>query len=142
MVTSCSQSHGVPSARVTMSHTTVTVNPLRAMPHSTIRARSTTSSARHFSRRRASRTRAMAPPLLHGANQPEHLDGVRPEVFGDLVLHRRGDAFEPRLVHLVDDLHAHLLQLGARLALELERLLRLLRIHLVRRGLHPLLPFG
>src|SRR5689334_702801 len=111
MVTSCSHSHGAPSERVTMSQVTVTVKPVMATPQRTISARSTTSSARHFRWRWACRTRAMAPPSLHGANQPEHLDGVRSEALGDLVLHRRGDALEARLVDLVDDLHAHLLQL-------------------------------
>src|SRR4051812_6634588 len=142
MVTSCSQSHGERSARVTMSQVTVTVKPVIATPQTIISARSMTSSARHFRWRWASRTRAMAPPLLHGANQPEHLDGVRSEILGDLVLHRRGDALEAGLVDLVDDLHAHLLQLGARFALELEGLLRLLRVHLVRRPLYPLLLLG
>src|SRR4051812_26638112 len=129
IVTSCSHSQGLPRARVTMSHTTVIVKPAIAMPQNTMSARSIASSARHFRWRCSSETRAMARPLLHAAHEPQHLDRVRAEILGDLVLHGCGDLLEARLFDLVDDLHAHLLQLGARLALELERLGRLDRVH-------------
>src|SRR5215213_7444629 len=122
MVTSCSHSHGRPSMRVTMSQVTVTVKPVIATPQSSISTRSSPSSARHFRWRCSCRTRAMAPPLLHIADEAEDLDGVRSEVLGELVLDRRADFLEARLVHGGDDLDADLLQAGSRLFLHLERL--------------------
>src|SRR5690349_11296390 len=137
MVNSCSHSHGWPSMRVAMSHTTVTVKPVMATPQSTISTCSRASSARHLRRRCDCRTSEMAAPLLHAAYQPEDLDRVGAKILGDLVLHRRGDLLEVRLVYAVDDLHAHLLQLGAGLALELEGTCRLAAVHLVGRFLDP-----
>src|SRR5690348_10465850 len=110
MVTSCSHSHGRPRVRVTISHTTVTVNPVMAIPQRIIRMRSSGSSARHFRWRLSWSTSAMV--LLDAAHQAEHLDRVRAEALGDRILHRRRDLLEARLVHLVDDLHAHLRKLG------------------------------
>src|SRR5690349_10696038 len=102
MVTSCSQSSGRPSVRVAMSQTTVTVKPVSAIPQSTISARSSGSRKRHLRWRCSSRTRAMASAaLLYAAHQAEHLDRVRAEVHGDLVLHRCGDLLEAGLVDLV-----------------------------------------
>src|SRR5438874_1694490 len=115
MVTSCSHSQGRPSMRVTMSQVTVSVKPVMATPQSSIRTCSSGSSARHFSWRCSCRTRAMAPRLLHIAHEPEDLDRVRAELLRQLVLDRRADLLEARLVDLGDDLDAHLLQLGARL---------------------------
>src|SRR5881394_666371 len=98
MVTSCSHSHGRDSMRVTMSQVTVTVKPVIATPHSTISARSTTSSARHFRWRCDCRTSEMGGALLDVAHEPEDLDRVRPELLRQLVLDRRADLFEARLV--------------------------------------------
>src|SRR5581483_7717084 len=139
IVTSCSHSHGWRSERVTMSHTTVTVKPLMAMPHRIMRTASRGSSHRHFRWRWSSRTRVIF--LLDAADQAEHLDRVRAEVARDLVLHRRGDLLEAGLVH-VDELDAHLRELRARLGLHLEGLLRLLAVELVGGALHPFLLLG
>src|SRR5204863_9012699 len=125
MVTSCSHSHGRPSMRVAMSQVTVTVKPVMAMPHRIISVRSRPSSARHFRWRWSSRTRAMAPRLLHIAHEAENLHGIRTELAGELVLDRRAHLLEARLVHRGENLHADLLQPGARFLLHLERLGRL-----------------
>src|SRR3569832_2846215 len=117
MVTSCSQSHGRPMVRVTTSHTTVSVKPVLATPHSTISARSSGSSQRHFRCRCDSCSNATARDLLDAAHQLQDLHGVGPELAGDLVLEGLAHGFEARLVHAGDDLHAHLLQARARLAL-------------------------
>src|SRR4026208_1364890 len=122
MVTSCSHSQGRDSMRVTMSQVTVTVKPVIAMPQSTISARSKTSSARHFRWRCACRTSEMAEALLDVAHQAQDLDRVGSELLRQLVLDRRADLLEAGLVDAGDDLHAHLLQPGARFFLHLERL--------------------
>src|SRR5689334_9529158 len=101
MVTSCSHSSGRPSMRVAMSQTTVTVKPVIATPHRTIRTRSSGSRMRHLRWRCSSSTRAMVAALLGAAHQAEHLDGVRAEILRDLVLHRRRDLLEAGLVDLV-----------------------------------------
>src|SRR6476646_5556817 len=129
MVASCSHSQGRPSVRVAMSQTTVTVKPAIAIPHRIISTCSSGSSARHFRWRWASETSEMAALLLDVADQPEDLDRMRSEVLRDPVLHRRGDLLEAGLVDLGYDLHAHLLELGARLALELECARGLDRVH-------------
>src|ERR1044071_4008882 len=94
MVTSCSQSHGRDSVRVTMSQVTVTVKPVIAMPQSSISARSRTSSARHVRWRCSCRTSEMAGTLLDVAHQAQDLDRVRPELLRELVLDRRADLLE------------------------------------------------
>src|SRR5260221_8946288 len=98
MVTSCSHSHGRESIRVTMSQVTVTVKPVIATPQSTISARSTTSSARHFRWRWDCRTSEMAGRLLYVAHQAQDLDRVRPELLRQLVLDGLAYGLETRLV--------------------------------------------
>src|SRR5882672_12310706 len=142
IVTSCSHSHGRDSMRVTMSQVTVTVKPVIATPQSTISARSTKSNARHFRWRWDCRTSEMAGALLDAAHQAEDLDRVRPELVRQLVLDRCADFFETGLVDAGDDLHAHLLELGARFLLHFEGLCRLHLVHLVGGCLHPFLLLG
>src|SRR5262245_55216160 len=142
IVTSCSHSQGRPSMRVTMSQVTVTVKPVMATPHSSISAYSTPSSTRHFRWRCSCRTRAMAPSLLHIADEAEDFDGVRSQVLGELVLDRCADLLEAGLVHPGEDLDAHLLQAGARFLFHLEGLRRLHLVHVVGRLLHPFLLLG
>src|SRR5262245_56918457 len=107
------------------------------------------SSARWMRRRRRSTGTAAAvrcgsrPPrrrerLLHLTNQLEDLHRVRAELLGELVLDRLGRLHEPRLVHAVDDLDAHALELRRRLLLEGEGPGRLDAPDLVGGGLHPL----
>src|SRR3954464_13238750 len=124
MVTSCSQSQGRASMRVTTSQITVTVKPVIATPHSTISARSSGSSARHFRWRCVCRTsEAMARScLLDVAHQAQDLDCVRAQLARQLVLDRLAHLLEARLVDGGDDLHADLLEAGARFLLHLERL--------------------
>src|SRR3954467_541871 len=140
IVTSCSHSHGRPAMRVTMSHTTVTVKPVMATPQSTISARSTRASARPLRWRCDCSTREIG--LLYVADEAQDLDRVRPELLGELVLDRLAHRLEARLVDAGDDLHAHLLELGARLLLHLESLRRLHLVHFIGGRLHPLLLVG
>src|SRR5437868_8252887 len=113
MVTSCSQSHGCLSVRVTTSQITVMVKPLIATPHSTIRASSSGSSSRHFRWRWLCCTReGMAVRLLDVAHQVQDLHRMRAQVAGELVLDRLADGLEAGLVDRGHDLHAHLLELG------------------------------
>src|SRR3954471_1908986 len=99
IVTSCSQSQGQPMLRVTTSHTTLTVKPEMAMPHSTISTRSSGSSARHLRGRWVVWTsERMAARLLHVAHEVEDLHRVRAKVPRQLVLDRLADGFEAGLV--------------------------------------------
>src|SRR4051812_21032643 len=132
MVTSCSHSHGWRSVRVTTSQMTVTVNPEMAMPHSTISASSSGSSARHFRWRWVCWTsEGMAPALLDVAHHVQDLDGVGTEVLGELVLDGFAHGLEAGLVDRGDDLDADLLQARARVTLHLEGLGRLHLVHVV-----------
>src|ERR1700693_1415097 len=97
-VTSCSQSHGRPISRVTMSNITEVEKANSVRPHMTIRVTSSQSSAGHlrcrWRGRSSSRANAMAPDpearpvdrpasrlrLLYGANQFHDLRRVRTQV--------------------------------------------------------------
>src|SRR5690349_12973296 len=133
-VTSCSHSHGRPMTRVTMSAHTESEKPKSATPQSTISARSSQSSARHFRWRWRSSTnlpelptpRLLAPVLLDGPDQVLHLLGVGAELLGELVEVGIGDLLEAGLVDLLHHLDADRLYLRHCLVLELEALLRLL----------------
>src|SRR3954466_9857896 len=119
VVTCCSHSHGTCSSRVTTSRNTELVKPMIEAPHSTISPASTGSSAFHFRWRWRCRTRnallmtrdGAAGRLLDVAHHLQDLDRVRPELLGKAVLDRCGVVGEARLVDVVDDLDAHLLEL-------------------------------
>src|SRR4051812_10648248 len=120
MVTSCSHSHGWRSVRVTTTQMTVAVNPVMAMPHRTISASSSGSSARHFRWRLVCWTsEAMAAALLDVAHHVQDLDRVGAEILGELVLDGLAHRLEARLVDRGDDLDADLLEPRARLVLHL-----------------------
>src|SRR6476660_9384225 len=138
-VTSCSHSQGRPISRVMMSHNTEKLKPNSVAPHSNISTASSQSSERHLSCRcresTSDRSSAIlnAPPvvvsttaLLHRRDQLMDLVGMRPQLLGHLVEVGRGDLGEARLVDVGHDLHAHALELGCRLVLEVESLRRFL----------------
>src|SRR5262245_23101645 len=141
VVTSCSQSHGAPSSRVTTSQNTESVNPKMDTPQSTMSSCSSGSSAFHFRWRwrsttsesfkassRSGKPRAtallapspvvdLAGQLLYVANQLENLHRVGSELLGKLILDRGRGLDETRLVDALDDLHTHRLQLLRRVRL-------------------------
>src|SRR5207248_11268380 len=71
----------------------------------------------------------MNPALLHVADELQELHRVGPELRRELILDRRRRLDERRLVDVLDDLHAHRLQLVGRVLLELERHRRLFLAH-------------
>src|ERR1700759_5341229 len=79
---------------------------------------------------------------LRRADQVLDLFGVRPEVVRELVEQRLGNRPEARLVDILDDLDAYLLELAGGGVLELEGALRLLCADVVGRRLHPFLLVG
>src|SRR5258705_11650089 len=79
--------------------------------------------------------------LIDRPDQRLDLVGVRAELLGELVEIGIGDLLEARLVAVLDDLDAHLLEFGCRRVLHLEGPLRLLDTDVPRGGQHPLLLF-
>src|SRR5262245_57429815 len=165
VVTSCSQSHGRPSSRVTTSQQTESVKPAIEIPHRIMRRCSSGSSALHFRWRwrgitrdsvtaaASARTLWATAPIgavarrstdhklhsLYVADQFEDLHGMGAQLLGKLVLNRLSRRSKARFIDAVDHLHAHFFQLLGGLGLKLERLGRLGLGNLVGRGLDPLL---
>src|SRR2546428_624702 len=154
VVACCSHSHGWPMVRVTTSRNTHSEKPPMHTPHATMSTASRGSSAGHLRcrwrwmtsvRYTAKSTGVLTrewpadAPLLHVANETQDLDRVRAELRGELVLDGQSGLLEAGLVHLVDHLHADLLQLLRGLFLERHRHGRLALGNLVGRLLHPLL---
>src|ERR1051325_3588640 len=98
--------------RVTTSQRTANVNPAIDTPHSTMRTASTGSSAVHFRCRWRCRTSGVTRRLLHLADHVEDLHRVRAQLLRELVLDGLRRLHEAALVDLLDDEHAHLLELG------------------------------
>src|SRR5271165_6504608 len=140
-VTSCGHSKGWPTTRAATSRSVVDVKPTRHTPQSRISARSSASSARHFTWRSAAWTRSARSSiaLFDRAADLQDFFRVRAEALRQLILQRLGDLDEARLVDAGHDLDAELLQPVERLVLERDRLRGLLRADLGRRGLHPAL---
>src|SRR3954447_26295288 len=142
LVTSCSHSHGRPIVRVTTSQKTVVTKQASAMPQAAINRRSRISSAGHFRCRSRPATsqsaefiwRAFAArPLFHGAHQRQHFYRMRSKLLGELVVDRRGGGDEAAFIDIFREFHTDFLQPRNRLALELDRLCRLVLAHLVCR---------
>src|SRR5262245_60795700 len=128
--------------RVTTSRNTDSVKPTMLTPHSTMSTASSGSSAFHLRCRWRCRTSARGSTgarLLGLADELEDLHRVRAELGRELVLDGLGRLHEAGLVHAVDHLDTHLLELDRRLLLEGERLGRLRTPDLFGGGLGPLL---
>src|SRR5947209_19818818 len=144
LVTSCSQSHGRPIVRVTTSQKTVVTKQASAIPQAAISTRSTMSSAGNLRCRSRSATSQSAEfigafrrgALFHRAHEGEHFHRMRPELLGELVVDRRGRRDEAAFVDILREFDADLLQPGDRLALERDRLRRLVLADFVGGGLH------
>src|SRR5215813_10472070 len=133
VVTSCSQSQGAPSSRVTTSQNTESVKPPIEIPHKTISKCSSGSSAFHLRWRWRSTTRdnvmgstrackmaATAPVSavaryatvlrsLHVAHEFQDFHRVRSKFLGELVLDRLRRLGKAGFVDTVDHFHAHFL---------------------------------
>src|SRR4051812_44442130 len=111
VVTCCSQSHGAPIERVSTSRKTASVNIVMHTPQRIIRPASSRSNAFHLSWRwrcsiSARKSAIEAGTLLELAHHLEQLDRVRPELGGELVLHRSRRLHEAALVDVLDHLDA------------------------------------
>src|SRR5215471_14758118 len=158
-VTSCSQSQGAPTVRVTMSNVTVVQKQNSSTPHSTISASSRPSSARHFrwrcrgatsltamvignsacvrERRRADDDGPL-PGLLHGLDQILYLHRVGAKFGGEFIEIGICEFLKTGFVDVGDYFDSKRLQLVRRLVLQIDGFGRLLAADLVRGCLHPL----
>src|SRR4051794_15184664 len=125
--TSCSQSQGCPISRVTTSKKTDVVNPARLIPQRIISPCSTMSSAGHLRCRSARSTSekrceitAAARSSFHVPHELQHVRRVLAKLGGDLVLERLRRLLEARLVDILHELDADLLELRLAVMFKLE----------------------